>query len=338
MDYKSAGVDIDKADTLIDDVRRFAKDTYTKGVMSGVGGFGALFELGKYKDPVIVSSTDGVGTKILLAEKLGKYRGLGFDLVAMCVDDIVCSGAKPLFFLDYIAIGKLREEFYRLTIESIAKACKFSGSALIGGETAELPGMYADEEFDLAGFSVGVVEKSKILDPKTIRKGDAVIGLASSGFHSNGYSLVRKVLNDKGLDLAKDYGFGVLGDVLITPTEIFSPVLVEALAKFGSRKIKGIAHITGGGIEGNLCRVLPENLDALVKKGTWKVRPEFEFIASQGGISEDEAFKVFNMGLGMMLVVDAGSRDKVLEYFNGSSYRAWEVGSIVEGKGEVRFA
>ena len=208
---------------------------------------------------------------------------------------------------------------------------------MIGGETAELPGMYKEDEFDLAGFSVGVVEKSKIIDPSKINPGDSVIGLLSSGFHSNGYSLVRKVVQDKNLDLSKDYGFGILGDVLMTPTEIYSPILVKAVEKFGSKKIKGISHITGGGIEGNLCRVLPDNLDALVVKGSWKVPGEMEFILKEGQVSRDEGFKVFNMGIGMAIIIDKNSKKDVLDYFNCCSFRAVEIGEVIEGYGEVKF-
>lgn len=334
MDYKAAGVDIEKADLLIDNVTDFAKTTYTKGVLGGVGGFGALFELGKYKEPVTVSSTDGVGTKILIAREVGKYYGLGYDLVAMCVDDVVCCGAKPLFFLDYIAVGKLKEEVYLKLIESIAKACKYSGCSLIGGETAELPGMYPEDEFDIAGFSVGVVEKKKIIRPEGVKENDAVIGLLSSGFHSNGFSLVRKVIRDRNLDLKKDYGFGWLGRALLAPTEIYAPVIMKALEKFG-KAIRGISHITGGGIEGNLCRVLPKDKTAVVFKDRWKVPEMIRFIVKEGGIAEAEAFKVFNMGIGMALVVDPKKKEQINDFFCENSYRSHDIGHIENGNGEV---
>lgn len=335
MDYRQAGVDIEKADNLIDSVAGLARSTYTRGVIGGVGGFGALFELGRrMKDPVLVSSTDGVGTKILVAREMGKFQGLGYDLVAMCVDDVVCSGATPLFFLDYIAVGKLEQEIYLKLIESIAKACKFSECSLIGGETAELPGMYPDGEFDIAGFCVGAVEKSKMLRPEMVKSGDAVLGLLSSGFHSNGYSLVRKVVRDKGLDYGKDYGFGVLGKALLTPTEIYSPVLVKALQKFDGA-IRGIAHITGGGIAGNLSRVIPGQVDATVNKSSWKIPEQIRFIIDQGGISLEEAYKVFNMGIGMALVVDRKKKDAINEFFCSNSYRSHEIGHIEKGTGEV---
>ncbi len=335
MDYKSAGVNIDKADKLIDRVKAAARLTYTPGVLSGVGGFGSLFEIGKYKNPVLVSGTDGVGTKIMIARETGKLSVLGFDLVAMCVDDIICSGAKPLFFIDYLAMGELEENSYMTLVESIAAACRFSRCALIGGETAELPGMYPKGEFDLAGFAVGVVEKEDILTPAMIKEGDKVIGLASSGFHSNGYSLVRKVLTDKKLDLTANYGFGHLKDLLLAPTEIYAPVLNHALSLF-KKNIHGIAHITGGGIPGNLNRVLPENMDAIVDKSSWHIPDLINFIVEQGGISEEEKYKVFNMGIGMTVVVDGAKADEILDFFCKESYKAFLIGEISSGKGEVQ--
>lgn len=334
MDYKSAGVDIDKADRLIDNVKRAARSTYDKNVLSGVGGFGALYELGKYRNPVLVSSTDGVGTKILLARQTGYLDGLGDDLVAMVVDDIVCAGAKPLFFIDYIALGKLHEDVYLTLIESIAAGCRKCGASLIGGETAELPGMYPEDEFDLAGFGVGVMEKSEALDAANVRKGDAVVGLLSSGFHSNGYSLVRKVVEAKRLDLKKDYGFGELGKALMSPTKIYSRPLGEALAKFGKR-VKGIAHITGGGLPGNLNRVLPSKLDASVRKGSWKVPPVVDFIVSQGEIAADERYKVFNMGIGMAVIVSPDSAENLVTFLNEAGFESAVIGEITDGTGVV---
>ncbi len=334
MDYKNAGVDIDKADNLVNDIAKMAKETYIDGVVEGIGGFGALFELKNYKNPIIVSSTDGIGTKILIAEEMKKFGGLGFDLVAMCVDDIVCVGAKPLFFLDYIAIGKLKEEMYLKLIESITKACKFCGCSLIGGETAELPGVYPEDGFDLAGFAVGVVEKKDVIRKEEVKKGDVVIGLASSGFHSNGYSLIRKIVKEKNLSYHENYGFGVLGDVLLTPTEIYSPIIQKCLEKY-RKHIHGIAHITGGGIEGNLCRVLPDNLNAIIYKNSWKKKAEMEFIIEKGEVNESEAYKVFNMGIGMTIVVSKENKNDIIKFFNDSSYKAYLIGEIKEGSGKV---
>ncbi len=336
MDYKSAGVDINMADSLIKDVGHFASLSYQKGVLGGVGGFGALFEIKRYKNPVIVSSTDGVGTKILLAHRMKKYSGLGYDLAAMSIDDVVCTGAKPLFFLDYIAVGRLDKSVYLTIIESISKACNYCDCSLIGGETAELPGMYPEEEFDLAGFCVGVMEKKDIIRPENIKEGDRVIGLASSGFHSNGFSLVRKVIEIKNLDLNNNYGFGVLGNILLTPSEIYSPVIFKALSLF-KKAIKGIAHITGGGIEGNLNRVLPKGLNAVINKQCWKIPEAIQFIISRGEIDEKEAFKAFNMGIGMALVTNDSKKDEILEFFNKNSYKSYEIGSIEKGTGIVRF-
>ncbi len=335
MDYKSAGVDIDKADQLIDRVKAAAHLTYTPGVLSGVGGFGSLFEISGYRNPVLVSGTDGVGTKIMLARETGKLGVLGFDLVAMCVDDIVCSGAKPLFFIDYLGLGELEESSYITLIESIAAACKFSRCALIGGETAELPGMYPKGEFDLAGFAVGVVEKKDIIKPEMVKKGDVVIGLASSGFHSNGYSLIRKVVQDKKLNLTQNYGFGHLRDLLLAPTEIYAPVLNHALSKYG-KAIHGLAHITGGGIPGNLNRVLPDHLDAKVEKGSWHIPDIIEFIVKQGEIAEEEAYKVFNMGIGMAVIVDSRKAKDILDFFCQESYKAFQIGEIVDGHAQVQ--
>ncbi|MEJ5284387.1 MAG: phosphoribosylformylglycinamidine cyclo-ligase [Brevinematia bacterium] len=334
MDYKKAGVDIEKADNLVKDISRMAKETYIDGVLEGIGGFGALFELKKYKNPVIVSSTDGVGTKILIAEEMKKFGGLGFDLVAMCVDDIVCQGAKPLFFLDYIAIGKLKEEMYLKVIEGISKACKFAECALIGGETAEQPDVYPEDGFDLAGFSVGVVEKKDIIKKTEVKKGDIVIGLASSGFHSNGYSLIRKIVKEKGLSYKENYGFGILGDILLTPTEIYSPIIIKALKKY-RKHIHGIAHITGGGIEGNLSRVLPDNMKAVIHKNSWKKKPEMDFIIEKGEVDEKEAYKVFNMGIGMTLIVSKEKQFELMKFFNENSYKSYLIGEITEGNGEV---
>ncbi len=335
MDYKSAGVNIEKADMLVERIATLAKSTYIKGVLEGIGGFGALFELKGYKSPVVVSSTDGVGTKILIANEMKKFGGLGFDLVAMCVDDIVCHGAKPLFFLDYIAVGKLNEDVYLQIIESISTACKFAECSLIGGETAEQPDVYPEDGFDLAGFSVGVVEKKNLISKEMVLKGDAIIGLASSGFHSNGFSLIRKVVREKGLSYSENYGFGKLGELLLTPTEIYSPIILKSL-KYFKKDIHGIAHITGGGIEGNLSRILPNNVNAIVQKSSWKRCPEMDFIIKSGGIDEAEAYKVFNMGIGMILIVSDKKKNEILRFFNENSYKAYLIGEVSGGRGEVK--
>lgn len=334
MDYRSAGVDIEKAESLIGDVKRAAKATYDENVLSGVGGFGALYELKNYDEPVLVSGTDGVGTKIMLAQTLGDFSGLGYDLVAMCVDDIVCAGAKPLFFIDYLALGKLEEKTYLTLVKSIAEACKVSGCALIGGETAELPGMYPPDEFDLAGFSVGVVEKSKILKPENVKTGQKIVGLLSSGFHSNGYSLVRKIVEVKMLDLQKDYGFGKLGKALIAPTAIYSRALVSALGEFG-HLISGISHITGGGIPGNLNRVLPIDKNARVEAGSWPVPDVISFVTETAELKLQEAYKTFNMGIGMAVILDPSIEKDFISLMKEFQFESFVVGEITEGSGEV---
>ena len=335
MDYRSAGVDIGKADGLIGDVKRAAQSTYTPGVLSGVGGFGACFAVPPgYKEPVMVSSTDGVGTKILLARSLEDYSGMGYDLVAMNADDVICAGAKPLFFIDYIAVGKLEEKQYLSIIESIAAACRENDIALIGGETAELPGMYPPGEFDLAGFTVGVAERSELLDSKNVTTGDTVIGLISSGFHSNGFSLVRKVVETAKLDLTKDYGFGPLGKALIAPTRIYCKVLGETLVEFG-KTVKGIAHITGGGVPGNLNRVLPENLDAEIDTASWTVPPVVKFIVEMGGIDRDESFRVFNMGIGMAVVCETSKAEDIRGFLKRKGFESNVIGRIIPGERKV---
>ncbi len=334
MDYKSAGVDIEKAEGLIGKIKNMASSTYDNNVLSGIGGFGALYELKNYQNPVLVSSTDGVGTKILVAQQMNDFSGLGYDLVAMCVDDIVCAGAKPLFFIDYIAVGKLQNKSYLQIMESISNACSESGSALIGGETAELPGMYKSDEFDLAGFSVGVVEKDQILRSDRVKEGDVVIGMTSSGFHSNGFSLIRKIVETKNLDLHHDYGFGVLGGALLSPTHIYAGVLTDVLNKF-PQAIHGISHITGGGIPGNLNRILPNGMDAYVTKKGWEIPEIFRFLIKEGGISEEESFKVFNMGIGMALIVKADQAQVILNQLEEKGFESSVIGDIRKGSGKV---
>lgn len=336
MDYKTSGVDIHKADDLIADVGAAAKATYSKEVMSGVGGFGALFDLGcmGMKHPVLVSATDGVGTKILIANAMQKYDTLGFDLVAMNCDDVICMGAKPLFFLDYIALGKLEEKQYMDLIRSIADGCKQAGISLIGGETAELPGMYRVGEYDLAGFCVGAADKDEMILSERVKEGDVVFGLMSSGFHSNGYSLVRKVVEVKGLELNKDYGFGKLGDALLTPTRIYCSMLWDALREL-KRSIRGMAHITGGGIPGNLNRVLPKHLDATVDRESWKLPEMMRFIVEQGEIEREESYRVFNMGIGMAVIVAKGEAEAFEQFTKTKGFDTARIGEITGGKGQV---
>ncbi|WP_051379132.1 phosphoribosylformylglycinamidine cyclo-ligase [Derxia gummosa] len=303
LSYKDAGVDIDAGDALVERIKPMAKRTMREGVLAGIGGFGALFEVPKrYKEPVLVSGTDGVGTKLKLAFHLNKHDTVGQDLVAMSVNDILVQGAEPLFFLDYFACGKLDVDTAASVVGGIAKGCELSGCALIGGETAEMPSMYPDGEYDLAGFAVGAVEKSKIIDGKSIVAGDVVLGLASSGPHSNGYSLIRKIIERSGADLSADFHGQPLGHALLAPTRIYVKQVLAALEAHGTA-IKGLAHITGGGLTENVPRVLPDTTRAVLDKASWSRPPVFDWLQSNGNVTDDEMHRVFNCGIGMVVVV-----------------------------------
>ncbi|HEX4802745.1 MAG TPA: phosphoribosylformylglycinamidine cyclo-ligase [Myxococcaceae bacterium] len=337
--YKEAGVDIVAGDALVERIKPIAARTHRSEVLSGVGGFGGLFALpsGKYRDPVLVAGTDGVGTKLKLAFALDRHATVGIDLVAMSVNDVLTTGAEPLFFLDYFATSGLDVDQAAKVVEGIARGCEIAGCTLLGGETAELPGFYAKGEYDLAGFCVGVVERASIVDGRTIEPGDALIGLASSGLHSNGYSLARKVLDDArlSLSLAPEPLGRPLADELLEPTRIYAR---EILALLKVVPVKGLAHVTGGGIPGNLPRCLPSGCRAVLSERTWKKPPIFEIIARQGHVQKSEMFSTFNMGLGMIAVVspkDAGRALKLLEEQNA---QAWEVGRIERGSGEASVA
>ncbi len=337
--YKEAGVDIVAGDALVERIKPIAARTHRPEVLSGVGGFGGLFALppGKYRDPVLVAGTDGVGTKLKLAFAADRHATVGIDLVAMSVNDVLTTGAEPLFFLDYFATSRLNVEQAAKVVEGIARGCEIAGCALLGGETAELPGFYAKGEYDLAGFCVGVVERASIVDGRTVAPGDALIGLASSGLHSNGYSLARKVLDEARLSLsfAPEPLGRPLADELLEPTRIYAR---EILALLRAVPVKGLAHVTGGGIPGNLPRCLPSGCRAVLSERTWKKPPIFEIIAQQGRVQKSEMFSTFNMGLGMIAVVaqkDAGPALKLLEEQNA---QAWEVGRIERGSGEASVA
>ncbi len=337
--YKEAGVDIVAGDALVERIKPIAARTHRPEVLSGVGGFGGLFALppGRYRDPVLVAGTDGVGTKLKLAFAADRHATVGIDLVAMSVNDVLTTGAEPLFFLDYFATSRLNVEQAAKVVEGIARGCEIAGCALLGGETAELPGFYAKGEYDLAGFCVGVVERASIVDGRTVAPGDALIGLASSGFHSNGYSLARKVLDEARLSLsfAPEPLGRPLADELLEPTRIYAR---EILALLRAVPVKGLAHVTGGGIPGNLPRCLPSGCRAVLSERTWKKPPIFEIIAQQGRVQKSEMFSTFNMGLGMIAVVaqkDAGPALKLLEEQNA---QAWEVGRIERGSGEAPVA
>ncbi|MBI3399211.1 MAG: phosphoribosylformylglycinamidine cyclo-ligase [Deltaproteobacteria bacterium] len=332
--YKKAGVNIDEGERLVSLIKLIAKNTSRPEVMAGVGGFGALFSLNlkKYKSPVLVSSTDGVGTKLKIAFILNRHDTVGIDLVAMCVNDVLVSGAEPLFFLDYFATGRLNAKTAATVIKGIAKGCKEAECALVGGETAEMPGFYKDGEYDLAGFVVGIVEKDRIIDGSEIKPGDKLIGLASSGLHSNGYSLARKVLFDRLKLKPASRITGLkknLGDELIMPTKIYVKT-IKALQK--QMNIKGIAHITGGGLIENIPRILPNNCKAIISKNRWEMPFIFQFIQNAGKISEKEMFRTFNCGIGMVIIVSKNDVDKVITKLKTSKEKAFLIGEIGKRK------
>ena len=302
LSYLDAGVDIDAGNELVERIKPAVKSTHRKGVMTGIGGFGGLFQLDtrRYKEPLLVSGTDGVGTKLLLARQLERHDTIGIDLVAMCVNDILTCGAEPLFFLDYYATGKLKIDNAQAVIEGIAEGCRQSGCALIGGETAEMPGMYGHDEYDLAGFTVGVVDRPQLIDGSQIKTGHVVLGLASSGPHSNGYSLIRKVLQHSGDDPSMPMDGGTLGEALLAPTRIYVKTILPLLEHY---PVDGLAHITGGGISENIVRVLPAELGLEIDLSGWDLPAVFKWLQERGGIEEHEMLRTFNCGIGMVLLV-----------------------------------
>jgi len=339
LTYKDAGVDIDAGEKLVERIAPAAKATRRSGADADLGGFGGLFDLkaAGYADPILVAATDGVGTKLKIAIDTGLLAGIGQDLVAMCVNDIVVQGAEPLFFLDYYASAKLNVDNAAVVIESIARACKESGCALIGGETAEMPGLYAKGDFDLAGFSVGAVERRAIL-PKTaeMRPDDVLIGVVSSGLHSNGYSLVRRVVEHSGLsyDAAAPFAPEVsLGEALLTPTRLYVKCALRAIHAGG---VKGFAHITGGGITENTPRALPDGLDAEIELGAWTPPPVFGWLAKTAGIAEAEMLRTFNCGIGLVAVVAEKSAGHVIDAFQACGDKAVRIGKLIPGKGEAK--
>ncbi|MBP9048783.1 MAG: phosphoribosylformylglycinamidine cyclo-ligase [Tabrizicola sp.] len=335
LTYADAGVDIDAGNALVDRIKPAAKSTTRSGVMGGLGGFGALFDLkaAGYQDPILVAATDGVGTKLRIAIDTGHVDTIGVDLVAMCVNDLVCQGAEPLFFLDYFATGKLMVEEATRIITGIAKGCADSGCALIGGETAEMPGMYHKGDFDLAGFAVGAMERGTEL-PAGVREGDVLLGLASSGVHSNGYSFVRKVVELSGLgwDAPSPFSDGTLGQALLTPTRLY---VKQALAALRAGGVHGLAHITGGGLTENPPRVLPEGLACEIELGAWQLPPVFRWLAQTANMSEPELLKTFNCGIGMILVVAEDRADALSDLLTQEGETVSRMGRIVEGQGVV---
>ena len=335
--YKEAGVDIDLANQIVKGIKPLISKTSIPGVLSGIGGFGGLFSLAgqKYKEPVLVSSTDGVGTKLKIAFTLNKHNTVGIDLVAMSVNDIITCGAKPLFFLDYISIGKLSEKVVIELIKGITEGCKIAGCALLGGETAEMPGFYPEGEYDLAGFAVGVVEKSKIIDGRKIREGDSVIGISSNGLHSNGFSLVRKVLlENKKYELDEKLTVlkRTLGEELLEPTRIYVKPVLYLFEKY---KVLGIAHITGGGIIENIPRILPEGISVQINQKSWTKPPIFSLIQKEGKISDEEMYRTFNMGIGMVLVVRPDKIKQIIDELNQMDFPSYIIGRVVKRETKV---
>lgn len=340
MSYAEAGVSIDNGNLSVELMKPHVKRTFRKEVFTDLGGFGGLFALDKdkYEAPILVSGTDGVGTKLDLAFKVNKHDTIGIDAVAMCVNDILVSGAEPLFFLDYLAVGKLEPEKVSEIVKGIAEGCVQSGCALIGGETAEMPGFYKTDEYDVAGFSVGIVDKKNIIDGTKVKEGDVLIGLSSTGLHSNGFSLARKVFFERGCHALTDTleGFDKpIGEVLLEPTRIYVPYILPLLEK-NRDAIKAMAHITGGGLVENLPRVLPKDLDASINTTSWEVPQVFKTMQEIGAIETFEMYRTFNMGIGFVLVVDKAYKDELLNAFNGE-VKAFEIGQMVSGQGQVNF-
>jgi len=326
ISYRDAGVDIDAGDALVEAIKPFAKRTLRPEVLAGIGGFGALCEVPrKYRQPVLVSGTDGVGTKLRLAFVLERHDTVGVDLVAMSANDVVVQGAEPLFFLDYFACGRLETRVAADVVKGIARGCELAGCALIGGETAEMPGMYPDGEYDLAGFCVGVVERDAIVDGRSIVAGDVLLGLASSGAHSNGYSLVRKILERVRPDLGADFHGRPLGEVLLEPTRIYARAVLALLAAV---PVKGFAHITGGGLPGNVPRMLPQGTRAVIEKSAWPRPALFEWLQREGGVADAEMQRVFNCGVGMAVVVTAKDADLATRSLTGAGETVFRLGCI----------
>ncbi len=333
LTYKDSGVDIDAGNELVERIKPMVAKTRRPEVMAGLGGFGGLFALqpGKYREPVLVSGTDGVGTKLKLAQQLNRHDTIGIDLVAMCVNDVLVQGAEPLFFLDYFACGKLQVDTAAAVVAGIADGCELAGAALIGGETAEMPDMYADGEYDLAGFCVGAIERSEMIDGQAITAGDVIIGLRSSGPHSNGYSLIRRVLEqatDKNIDGRP------AAEVLLAPTRIYVRSILALMAEI---KIHGLAHITGGGITENLPRVFPDGLGAAIDTDSWQQGPVFDWLAKHGNIAIDEMRRTFNCGIGMAVIVAAKDAAKTLQLLEQLGEAAITIGAVIEGAAEVHY-
>lgn len=333
LTYKQSGVDIDEGNRAVDLIKGKIKTTYDNNVIGDLGNFSGLYSLKDFTnmtEPVLLSSTDGVGTKLKLAQMMNKHDTVGIDLVAMCVNDLICQGAKPLFFLDYIATGKLVAEQVEQIVSGIVEGCKMAGCALVGGETAEMPGMYSEDEYDLAGFSVGIADREKIVSGKNVKSGDTLIGVASSGVHSNGFSFVRKIFLDKyGYTLdqyIEELGM-TLGDALLTPTKIYVKLVLDLVEK---HELKAIAHITGGGVIENITRVIPKGLGIDINKNSWEKSAIFKIIESFNAVDERELHKSFNMGIGLVLIVDKENANEIVDYINTTDEKAYIIGEVVD--------
>jgi phosphoribosylformylglycinamidine cyclo-ligase len=334
LTYKDAGVDIDAGNQLVENIKPLVKATHRSGVMGSLGGFGGLFDLSAVncQNPVLVSGTDGVGTKLKLAHMLNDHSTIGIDLVAMCVNDIIVLGAEPLFFLDYYACGALNIDQATDVIKGIAKGCEESGCALIGGETAEMPGMYDQGDYDLAGFVVGVVDKTKVIDGSQIQAGQHLVGLASSGPHSNGYSLIRKILEHADADVSQPFDGATLGSKLLTPTKLYAKPVLQLLQQ--NIRLNGIAHITGGGIMENISRIIPEGLAIEVETNSWDRPAVFDWLQEHGNIEDTEMLRTFNCGIGLCLVVDDANLQPTLDFFAGTDTQAWVIGRTTPHNGQ----
>ena len=340
MDYREAGVDVEAGRDFVEQIRRGVESTYRPGVLGGLGGFGGLFQLPTgYTEPVLVSGTDGVGTKLKIAQALNRHNTIGIDLVAMCVNDVLTCGAEPLFFLDYLATGKLHPQQLAEVVAGIVEGCCLSGCALLGGETAEMPGFYPKGEYDVAGFCVGIVEKSQLLNGSQVQIGDVAIALASQGVHSNGFSLVRKIIETQGLDW-EDCPSGLdgqsLGEVLLTPTQIYVKPVLEALGS--DLTIHAMAHITGGGLPENLPRCLGQNQSIQIKANSWEILPIFRWLAEVGQVNETAMLETFNMGVGFVLLVPPDQAYTTIRYFQSQNLPAYAIGQVIEGNGGLVFS
>lgn len=337
MDYREAGVDVAAGRDFVERIRQSVQSTYRPEVLGGLGGFGGCFEIPTgYQHPVLVSGTDGVGTKLKLATQLNRHQSVGIDLVAMCVNDVLTCGAEPLFFLDYLATGKLNPEQLVQVVEGIAEGCQQAGCALIGGETAEMPGFYPVGEYDLAGFCVGIVEKSQILNGSQVKLGDVAIGLASSGVHSNGFSLVRKIVSDRQLsweDCPAEFGGLSLGEMCLTPTKIYVKPVLNALKS--GLEVHGMAHITGGGLPENLPRCLGQNQSIRIIPNSWPNLPIFEWISQTGNVNETAMWETFNMGIGYVLIVPPHQAEETIKYFESCQISAYQIGEVMAGSKEL---